>query len=215
MTESTNTEATTTEADPVTPVATAETAVEGTEGTGGTSGTDTVDRAAYDALRAELDKFKRDVVAVTGRYAEAHNLCGVTDTALAELGLRRVQTGHRVSVSLVVSWDVKTSSRGRAGAPSDSSVWRSVESLASVIRYDGIEDTKRRYGRDGGDFPNLEITTAEVKVETFDPGPDAHLMPARRMCRNCLEMTPADVSRCQHCGYDVTDETEDDGNDDD
>lgn len=209
MTEITSTEAATTEADTVTPVAPVETAVEGTEGTGDTSGTDTVDRAAYDALRAELDKFKRDVVAVTGRYAEAHNLCGVTDTALAELGLRRVQTGHRVTVTLAVSWDVKTSSRGRAGAPSESTVWRSVETLASVIRYDGVEDVKRRYARDGGDFPNLEITTAEVKVETAEPGPDAHLIPAVKMrqCGACgYSNNPADVDECRNCEYDMSDD---------
>lgn len=209
MTEITNTEAVNTEADTVTPVAPVEGAVDGTEATGGTSGTDTVDRAEYDALRAELDKFKRDVVAVTGRYAEAHNLCAVTDTALAELGLRRVQTGHRVTVTLAVSWDFKTSSRGRAGAPSESTVWRSVETLASVIRYDGVEDVKRRYARDGGDFPNLEITTAEVKVETAEPGPDAHLIPAvrKRTCSACgYSNNPADESECRNCEYDMDDE---------
>ncbi len=202
MTENANTEAVTTEADTVTPVAPVETAAEGTDGQGDTSGTDTVDRAAYDALRAEFDTFRRDVVAVTGRYAEAHNLCGVTDTALAELGLRRVQTGHRVTVTLAVSWDVKTSSRGRAGAPSESNVWGRVESLAANFKYDGVNDVKRRFGRDGGDFPNLEITTADVKVETADPGPDAHLIPAvrKRTCPNCgYSNNPADVTECRNC----------------
>lgn len=208
MTEITSTEATTDQADTVTPVATVETAGEGTDGQGDTSGTDTVDRAAYDALKAEFDTFRRDVVAVTGRYAEAHNLCGVTDTALAELGLRRIQTGHRVTVTLAVSWDVKTSSRGRAGAPSEGTVWGRVESLAANLRYEGVNDTKRRFGRDGSDFPNLEITTAEVKVETMEPGPDAHLIPAvkRYTCPSCEYVGPIDTDdTCRNCGEELSD----------
>lgn len=210
MSEITSTEAASTEADTVTADATAETAVEGTEGTGGTSGTDTVDRAAYDALRAELDAFKRNVVNVTGRYAEAHNLCGVTDQALAELGLRRIQTGHRVTVTLTASWDVKSTSRGRAGAPSESTVWRSVETLAACIRYDGVEDVKSRYGnRTDGDFPNLEITTAGVTVETAEPGPDAHIIPPvyRYLCPACEHNGTLDTDgTCRNCGEELTDE---------
>jgi hypothetical protein len=205
MSESTNPEAT--------PDTAPESAAEATDGQGDTSGTDTVDRAAYDALRAELDTFRRDVVAVTGRYAEAHNLCGVVDSALAELGLRRVQTGHRVTVSLVASWDVKTSSRGKAGAPSDSTVWRQIESLAANLRYDSVNDVRRRFGRDGGDFPNLEITTADVKVETADPGPDAHIIPAvrKRTCSACgYSNNPADVDECRNCEDDMSDDNDDD-----
>lgn len=209
MSEITNTGAVNVEADTVTPAAPVETAGEGTDGQGGTSGADTVDRAAYDALKAELDAFKRDVVAVTGRYAEAHNLCGVTDQALAELGLRRVQTGHRVTVTLVASWDVKTTSRGRAGAPAESTVWRQVETLASCIRYDGVADVKRRYAdRDNGDFPRLDIAMADVKVETSDPGPDAHLIPPTktRECLACGHINPADVSECRSCENDMDDD---------
>lgn len=206
MSEITNTEATS-------PVDGPQTAVEGTGGAGVAETTGTVSQEAYDALKAELDTFKRDVVAVTGKYAEAHNLCGVTDTALAELGLRRVQTGHRVSVSLVASWDVKSSSRGKAGRPSDSTVWRSVETLAAVIRYDGVDEVKRRYARDGGDFPNLVIESATVDTTTMEPGPDAHIIPAvrKRTCGECgYADTPATSDNCNNCGDYFEDSNDDD-----
>jgi hypothetical protein len=203
MSESTNTEVNT-----VTPAVPAETAGEGTDGQGGTSGTDTVDRAAYEALRAELDAFKRRTAEVSGRYAEAHSMCGVVDTALAELGLRRIQTGHRITVSLVASWDVKASSRGKAGAPSESNMWRQVELLASVLRYDGVEDVKRRYAEDNSELGHLVIETAEVKAVTSEPSPDAHLIPIVRQyaCPACELRAPLDTGgTCRNCGEELND----------
>lgn len=199
-----------------TPDATGETAVSESDGPGVTDGTAPVDQAAYEALKAaydvlkrESDGFKRDVVAITGRYAEAHNMCGVVDTALSELGLKRVLTGHRVSVTLTASWDVRTSSRGWSGAPSESTVWGQVESLASVIRIDGIEDVKRRYStRDNGDFPRLEITTAEVSVAKREPGEFDHLItPVPKVwCSSCEEyVTPDSDGECPSCGEYLTD----------
>lgn len=208
MSETTSTEAVT-EAEAEATSAPVESAAEGTDGQPDTSGTDTVDRAAYDALKAELDGFKRDVVAITGRYAEAHNLCSVTDQALAELGLRRVQTGHRVSVTLNASWDIRTTSRGRAGAPSESTVWRALETLASAIRYDSVDEVKRRYASDNSDFPNLKITTADVSVTTMEPAPDAHIIPPahRYQCSACGYNGTADTGgTCRNCGEDLTNE---------
>lgn len=200
MSESTNPEAT--------PDTAPESAGEGTEGQGGTLGTDTVDRAAYDALAAELDAFKRRTAEITGRYAEMHNMCGVVDTALAELGLRRVQTGHRITVSLVASWDVKTSSRGKAGTPSESSMWRQVELLASVLRYNGVEDAKRRYAGESSELGHLVIESAEVEAVTFEPEPDAHLIPVVRYytCPACEWRAPSDTDgTCCNCGEELND----------
>lgn len=190
-----------------TPDTASESVTEPTEGQGVTEDTAPVDRAAYDALKAEFDAFKRAVVETTGRYAEAHDLCSVADQALAELGLRRVRTGHRVSVTLVASWEMGTTTRGRAGAPSESHVWGRVESLAAHLRYDGIDGAKNRLSRAGSDFSNLALTTAEVKVETLEPSPDAHLIPSLRAreCMACGHMNPEWVSDCRECDEDMDD----------
>lgn len=196
----------------VTPEVTPESPMEGTDGEGGTSGTYPVDQAAhdalkaqYEALKADADAFKRDVIAVTSRYAQAHNLCSVADQALAELGLRRVQTGHRVTVNLSASWEVMTLSRGRSGAPTPSSVWSTVETLVRYLRRDGVDDTVRRY-RD--DLLDLVITTADVKVETAEPSPDAHLIPPvrTRECLSCGHFNPMSASECTSCDSDMDDD---------
>lgn len=208
MSENTSTEAVSTDqAEAVTPAVPAESAAEGTDGQGDTSGTDTVDRAAYDALKAELDAFKRAVAETTGKYAVRHDMCGVVDTALAELGLKRPQAAHRVTVNLSYSYEVPSKSGRKSSAPSESVMWATVRTLTDSLRYDhDLSKVVATLSAPNGAMPGLSVTSATVSAEFLGEDGTGHILPdgPRWSCRNCAHGFNSTSGLCPSCDWDNT-----------
>lgn len=189
------------------PVNGSETAVEGTEGAGVGEGTGTVSQADYDALKADYDRFKRTVAETTNRYAQAHNMCGVVDKALAELGLRRPRSEHVITVNLSYSYRVESSSGRASAAPPDGQIWANVRSLTDSLRYGTIESVTASLGVAGSAFPGLVIEHAEIVKRFETGGENSHLLtsPADQVCPNCDEPITEDNraksdGTCVDCG---------------
>ena len=82
----------------------------------------------------ELERFKAQVVEVAQRYAREHDLCGVVDEALAEMGLDKMnefsQIKVLVSVPMVVPMEVRT---GLISGISDEETKAKVQELLSPV----------------------------------------------------------------------------------
>lgn len=179
------------------------TVVEGTED--GVSAEVAELRAALEASRAELSRFKRDVTEVTSVYAERHNLCEVVDTALGELGLRRPVNTTEVEVTLKLKYAVEKSAGRRSSEPSNTDVWTMVHNVAYGLRHTTAEELAEQY-RNQTSSRGMVIEIAEVVTTPKVADDTAHILPtgAVKRCRACespLRTRPSGALRCPNGCY--------------
>lgn len=185
MTDETNTPDVVTIDDVTMPAQPSQGNAEATEGTDATPGLALVPQADYDALRAELDAFKRKTAEVAAKYADRHGMCTAIDGALGELGLRRPETTYRVTVDVRLTFDMPARNTKSHGStePTENAMWKAVSTYAEHRRYYSATDAPRLLGN----IMSNVTTFASSATATLASDPaTTHLLPAPVVtCDDC------------------------------